>query len=130
MKKYIPVVLALVVGAYSLPSQADVGGALPDTPESAAQIPVAEAVQGEMSGPPKLVVQFQTAHADIGDSYAQNLRDFGNYLKNNPGSTASIVAYADHTGSGPANGALAQKRADAVKTHLVDRCGIAAERIT
>jgi len=131
MKKSIAVVLLMMLGSvYTWPVWADTGGALPNTPESVAKIPAAGAPQTDMTGAPKLVVKFQSSHAEIPASNADNLKAFGKYLKDNPDSTAQIAGYADHTGSGPANGALAQKRADAVKEYLVNQYGVDANRIT
>jgi OOP family OmpA-OmpF porin len=76
------------------------------------------------------VVKFQSSHAEIPASNARNLKAFGQYLKDNPGSTAQIDGYADHTGAGPANAILAQKRADAVKDYLVNQCGVDSSRVT
>ena len=130
MKKYIPVVFALVLGAYSLPAQADSNGNQPETPASMKQPPVAGSAQTDINGAPKIIVEFQTAQAEIPSSYSRNLKAFGKYLYDNPESLAEIDGYADHTGHGPANTALAQKRADTVKDYLVTHCAVAAARIT
>ena len=62
-------------------------------------------------------------------SFSTNLNTFGKYLSDHPGSRAEIDGYADHTGHGPANAALARKRADVVKLYLVKYCAVAASRI-
>jgi len=131
MKKYLSVVFALLLsGVYSMPARAEMNGNQPQYPASAKVAPVAGAAQTDFSGTPKLVVEFQTAHAEIPSSYSQNLRAFGKYLVDNPRSLADIRGYADHTGAGPANAALAQKRANAVKNYLVTQCAVASSRIT
>jgi outer membrane protein OmpA-like peptidoglycan-associated protein len=130
MKKIMSVVFVLMLGGlYAAPARADTSGAVPEGPSSIKQPPVAGAAQSDWSGAPKLVVEFQTSKADIPPSYAANLQAFGKYLTNNPGSSAEIDGYADHTGHGPNNAALAQQRADAVKSYLVTQCAVASSRI-
>ncbi len=131
MKKYmsVPSILMFVL-ACAWPLRADTGGALPNSPDSVKQIPMAGAAQTDRSGAPKLVVEFQSSHAEIPSSFSENIKTFGQYLADNPGALAEIHGYADHSGHGPANDALAQKRADAVKNYLVTRCAIASSRIT
>lgn len=131
MKKYISAVVVLMLSSvYSMPARATENGDQPQYPASAKQVPVAGAAQTDFSGAPKLVVEFQTAHAEIAPGNSGNLLAFGQYLKDNPASLADIRGYADHTGSGPANTALAQKRANAVKHYLVTQCAVASSRIT
>jgi OOP family OmpA-OmpF porin len=131
MNKNISVVIALMLsGLYALPVRADTSGALPETTASIKQPPTAGPAQTDFSGAPKLVVEFQTAHAEIPSSFSPNLNAFGKYLKDNPQSGAEIRAYADHTGNGPDNASLADKRAAAVKEYLVTRCAVASSRIT
>ena len=73
MKKYTPLVLAVLISSfYSLPVRGDTSGAMPETPASIKQPPVAGAPQIDAMGIPKLVVEFQTAHAEIPPSYQQN----------------------------------------------------------
>jgi outer membrane protein OmpA-like peptidoglycan-associated protein len=131
MKKYMPLVLVVMfVSFYAVPVRADTGGAVPESPSSIKQPPTSGPAQSDMSGAPKLVVEFQSGHAEIPPSYSQNLKAFGKYLTDNAGRSAQIHGYADHTGHGPANAALAQKRADAVKGYLVTNCAVASSRIT
>jgi len=131
MKKYIFVVFALMLGGiYGLSAQADSNGDQPETPASMKEALIAGSAQTDRDGLPKLVVEFQTALATIPPSYSDNLKAFGKYLYDNPESLAQIDGYADHTGHGPANGELAQKRADAIKDYLVTYCAVAPARIT
>jgi OOP family OmpA-OmpF porin len=131
MKKYISVVFVLMLsGVYSLPGWADTSGALTETTASIKGPPTAGPAETDNNGVPRLLVEFQTAHADIPPSYSKNLNVFGKYLKDNPGSLAEIRGYADHTGNGPVNAALADKRAEAVKNYLITQCAVASSRIT
>jgi len=131
MKKCIYVMFTLILtGIYTLSAHADTGGAVPESPSSIKGQPTATVAQRDWSGAPKLVVEFQTAHSEVPPSYSTNIVAFGKYLTDNPSSLADIHGYADHTGHGPANAALAQKRADAVKEYLVTHCAVASARIT
>ena len=70
MKKYLPVVLALMMtSVYSLPVRAGMNGDQPEYPAGAKLEPVAGSAQTDSSGAPKLTVEFQTAHAEIPSSY-------------------------------------------------------------
>jgi outer membrane protein OmpA-like peptidoglycan-associated protein len=131
MKIYRYAVYSLMlVSAYSVPSRADTGGAVPNNPSIVQPLPTAGAAQNDMSGAPKLVVEFQTGRAEIPASYSKNIKAFGTFLNDNPGSLAEIHGFSDHTGHHPANALLAQKRADAVKDFLVVQCAVVANRIT
>ena len=65
---------------------------------------------------------------DIPPAFNPNLAAFAKYLKDHPGTRAEISAHADNSGHGPANGTLAQKRADAVFAYLV-KAGVGADRV-
>ena len=119
----------LLSSVFPLPARATNNGDQPEYPASNSLVPVAGVAQTDNAGMPKLDVEFQTAHAEIQSSYSMNLQAFGKYLVDHPGSRAEIDGYADHTGHGPANAALAQKRADAVKDYLVTHCAVASSCI-
>jgi outer membrane protein OmpA-like peptidoglycan-associated protein len=130
MKKYLSLIGALIVAvAYVRPVHADSNGNQPETPAGMNQPPVAGSPQTTLTGLPKLEVEFQTGHSDIPPSYSRNLDAFGTYLQQNPQTKAEIIAYADHTGHGPANATLAQNRADSVQKYLVSNYAIAVDRI-
>jgi len=131
MKKYMSIVFVLMFGALCSPSlRATENGDQPQYPADNLKVPVAGPAQTNSAGVPKLIVEFQTAHAEIPPTFSTNLEAFGKYLKDNPASLAKIDGYADHTGHGPANAALAQKRANTVKEYLVTHCSVASSRIT
>jgi outer membrane protein OmpA-like peptidoglycan-associated protein len=130
MKNYISIVaLSLCVGWTGMVA-AEMNGNLLQTP-AWMPAPVAGALpQFDRHGAPKLAVAFQSSHADIPPSFTADLNRFGRYLKSHPQSRAEIRAYADLTGRAPANAALSQKRADAVRNYLVQNFGISADRVT
>ncbi len=132
MKASRSLLLALCCTAWvARPGHADSNGDQPETPPSMNRQPVAPAVKATQPGVlPKLEVEFQTNHWDIPPTYAPSFDAFGAYLHDHAGSKASVVAYADHTGHGPANVELSKKRADAVAKYIVDHYAIAADRIT
>jgi outer membrane protein OmpA-like peptidoglycan-associated protein len=130
MKKYLMLAVAVILTAlYVQPGLADSNGNQPETPPGMNQPPVSGSPQTTLAGVPMLEVEFQTAHADIPPSFSRSLDAFGKYLQQNPQTQATIVGYADHTGHGPANASLAQKRADTVQKYLVSNYAISVDRI-
>lgn len=74
-------------------------------------------------------VVFATNSADISPESEQILHEAYNTLAQQPDIEVEIRGYTDNTGNRSYNIGLSQRRADAVKAHLVG-LGIAAERIT
>ena len=74
-------------------------------------------------------VVFATGKADITPASAEILEKAFQTLQQNPDITVEIRGYTDTVGNRPYNMRLSQKRADAVRTFLVQK-GIAATRIT
>ena len=74
-------------------------------------------------------VVFKTGSAAITPASEEILTKAFNTLDQNPGIGVEIRGYTDNTGSQGVNKRLSQKRADAVKTWLVQR-GILASRVT
>jgi outer membrane protein OmpA-like peptidoglycan-associated protein len=131
MKKYQSTVFALMMlGICARPGWCDSNGAQPEVAVGQNQPPVAGALETNANGMPKLVVEFQTGHWDFPASYKPTLEAFGKYLIANPQSKAEIIAYADHTGHGPANVILAQKRANFVEKYLETNYAVASDRMT
>ena len=76
------------------------------------------------------VVAFPFNQSDVQTSQMPSLEHVANYLKNNPDASITVNGYASPEGTEEYNLQLSQRRADAVKTVLVDKYGIAASRIT
>ena len=75
------------------------------------------------------VVAFPFNQSDVQTSQMPSLEHVANYLKNNPDASITVNGYASPEGTEEYNLQLSQRRADAVKTVLVDKYGIAASRI-
>jgi OmpA-OmpF porin, OOP family len=132
MKKYFFVASAMMlIGALSGWARADSNGDQPETPAVMKTSYTVNAPMSEMdaNGAPKLTVEFKTNRWDILPAFKSNVDGFGKYLADHPTSTAEITAYADHTGHGPANVTLAQKRADAVASYLISTYALSADRV-
>jgi OmpA-OmpF porin, OOP family len=128
-KEFVVTALFLSLGLYGSKARADANGNQPETPAGMKQAPIAGSPEIAKNGVPTLEVEFQTDHSDIPPTYTRSMDAFGKYLQAHPQSRAEIVAYADHTGHAPANGDLAQKRAETVAKYLATNYGITANRM-
>jgi len=102
------------------------GGAVASTSTVAVTIPPPEKPCKTMT----LDVKFDTAKADIKSQYEGELETFAGALKENPKATAVIEGHTDNVGDADMNMKLSQRRADSIRTFLIDKLGIAAERLT
>jgi outer membrane protein OmpA-like peptidoglycan-associated protein len=79
-------------------------------------------------------VNFETGKADLLPAFDSVLARAGEMLRANPGITVELAGHTDPreiaTTEYPSNWELSQARADAVRQYLVERWGIAMERIT
>ena len=75
------------------------------------------------------VVAFPFNQSDVQTSQMPSLEHVANYLKDNPNAKITVNGYASPEGTEEYNLQLSQRRADAVKNILVDKYGIAADRI-
>jgi outer membrane protein OmpA-like peptidoglycan-associated protein len=75
-------------------------------------------------------IYFKFARADIRPVSEPVLKEIAAVLKSNPGWTLSIVGHTDGVGNAAANLDLSRRRATSVKTALVERYGIDANRLT
>ena len=75
------------------------------------------------------VVAFPFNQSDVQTSQMPSLEHAANYLKDNPDAKITVNGYASPEGTEEYNLQLSQRRADAVKNILVDKYGIAADRI-
>lgn len=75
------------------------------------------------------VVAFRFNQSDVESSQMPSVEHVANYLKNNPDASITINGYASPEGAEDYNLQLSQRRADALKSLLVDKYGIDASRI-
>lgn len=100
--------------------------ATPDTVYVTPDCPPATVVRGIRSH-----VTFAIGKTAITASQEMNVLAIADYLKKNPDSKASITGYADKgTGTPEINHRLARQRAEAVRDCLVQKYGIAEDRLT
>lgn len=76
------------------------------------------------------VVTFRQGGVSVVASQTPNVERIATYLKNHEKATVSIKGYASPEGKAEVNARIAQQRADAVKSLLVQRYKIAENRIT
>lgn len=74
-------------------------------------------------------VKFATDEATITPSFAQMLDGIATVMKDNPQAKLNITGHADDRASEEYNMALSQRRADAVRSYLMQK-GIAGDRLT
>ena len=74
-------------------------------------------------------VFFKVGSSVINRDQLPNVEMIASYLKNHPASTVVIKGYASPEGPADLNKRLAEARAESVKTSLVKKYGIAADRI-
>ena len=77
----------------------------------------------------KLEINFETDQATIKNSYAPDLQGVADYLAQHSKTKAVIEGYTDNVGSRSYNQDLSIRRAEAVKDYLVNKLGVAAERL-
>ncbi len=75
-------------------------------------------------------VNFATDSSEVTEAYMAEVEKAANFLKQYADVTAVIEGYTDDTGKASYNESLSQRRADAVMAVLVERFGIAADRLT
>jgi outer membrane protein OmpA-like peptidoglycan-associated protein len=74
-------------------------------------------------------VLFATGKAELMGGAASNLDKLANFLKEYPQRTAEIEGHTDNVGSADLNRGLSQRRADSVKSYLVQR-GVESNRLS
>jgi OmpA-OmpF porin, OOP family len=77
-----------------------------------------------------LVVPFANNSSIIKDPNSAQIQEFAEFMKRFPGTDTVIEGHASAPGADSYNLMLSQKRADAIRKLLIDKYGIAAERIT
>lgn len=76
------------------------------------------------------VVTFRQGKTTVDASQLPNVERIATYMRNHARSKVSIKGYASPEGSAEVNARIAKARAEAVKTILISKYGIAASRIT
>ncbi|MFB2533413.1 OmpA family protein [Paracoccus sp. p3-h83] len=98
-----------------------------------AETPKAAPAAGDLFATGALVlagVDFAPNAPDIADPKAPVLAQLADWLRADPGRALVLVGHTDATGSLAANIAVSQRRAEAVRRHLIEDHGIAPDRIT
>lgn len=78
----------------------------------------------------KLQIVFDTGKSDISESYAGDLKRTADFMKAYPKARLTVEGHTDNQGSEEMNQPLSQQRAAAVRSYLVDKLGVAGERVT
>lgn len=104
------------------------------TAPAPAPVPVPAVVQPEaapvkLCQPAVINIQFDTNKSDIKPKYHNELKALADFLKEFPNATGTIEGHTDSVGDKAANMKLSQRRADSVRKYLVDKFGIAPERV-
>ena len=74
-------------------------------------------------------VKFETDKSELSASFKRMLQGIANVMKDNPSYKLNVTGHADDRASEEYNMALSQRRADAVRDHLIS-IGISGDRIT
>lgn len=75
-------------------------------------------------------VLFPTGGSTLGDEASPHLDEIAAFLNEHPNTKIEIQGHTDNTGSKAKNKALSNARANAVRTYLVEKAGIAASRVS
>lgn len=79
--------------------------------------------------PAVIAISFDSGKADIKAEFHDELDTLGNFLKEFPNSKGTIEGYTDNAGDKASNIKLSQRRADSVRNYILNKSGIASERI-
>ncbi|MCM0083534.1 OmpA family protein [Geomonas sp. Red32] len=83
----------------------------------------------DLCKPTVLDIHFDTNKWDIKPQYSTALLSVADFLKRYPAATGTIEGYTDSVGNRAANMSLSQKRADSIRKYLIDKFGVAPDRI-
>ncbi|MBK6879440.1 MAG: OmpA family protein [Elusimicrobia bacterium] len=77
-----------------------------------------------------LEINFDSGRDAVKPSFEPELKRLAEFLKRFPETTTVIEGHTDNVGRPAANRALSQKRADAVRNHLLFKFGVTADRVS
>ncbi|MFA6315942.1 MAG: OmpA family protein [Elusimicrobiota bacterium] len=100
----------------------------PETPLGKKVDPVGCPIKEKVSI--ELLIKFDTAKSIVKPEYDPELQRVADFLKAHPDATAEIEGHTDSMGNHDYNMNLSQERAGAVRQALLDRFGVAADRLT
>lgn len=100
------------------------------TAKSAASLSVIPEPVAKLCSPAVIDIHFDTNKSDVKPQYHDELKKMADFLTEFPKATGAIEGYTDNVGSKSANMKLSQRRADNVRDYLVNKFGIAPDRIT
>lgn len=77
----------------------------------------------------ELLIEFDFDKSDIRPQYHEQIKQVADYLQKNPQTRASLQGHTDGRGSDEYNMGLSRRRAESVRTYLVQKFGISADRL-
>lgn len=89
-----------------------------------------EAAKKFCDKPAVIAISFDTNKADVKAQYHDELDKLGNFLKEFPNSKGTIEGHTDADGGRAANIKLSQKRAESVRSYIINKFGIDGSRIS
>ncbi len=78
----------------------------------------------------KVEVFFDSGKATLDPNSHRSMEELAAFLKEHPTTRAEIQGHTDDTGSDVLNKKLSQRRADAVKTYLIEKLAVPSEKLT
>jgi OOP family OmpA-OmpF porin len=106
-----------------------VGGSANSAANLSVIAPAPPAPAPKLCSPAVIDIHFDTNKSDIKPQYRDELKKMGDFLTEFPKATGVIEGHTDSVGDKAANMKLSQRRADSIRSYLVDKFGIAPERI-
>jgi len=77
-----------------------------------------------------LQIEYDSGKADVKPQYRDEIAKVGNFMKDNPTTTAVIEGHTDNVGGSQFNMKLSQQRAENVVNYLVEKFGIERSRLS
>ncbi|MCE5210064.1 MAG: OmpA family protein, partial [Deltaproteobacteria bacterium] len=78
----------------------------------------------------RLKIEFDTDKAVVKKKYHNEIKAVGDFMKEHPDATATIVGHTDNVGNAKKNLTLSKARANSVRQYLIKKFGIKGSRIT
>jgi OmpA-OmpF porin, OOP family len=105
------------------------GGSAKSAANLAVITPAPPAPAPKLCSPAVINIHFDTNKYDIKPQYHDELKKMGDFLTEYPNATGVIEGHTDNVGNKAANIKLSQRRAESIRNYLIDKFGIAPERI-